>query len=31
MKLCINCQNEIANEAKFCGHCGAKQEELRRI
>lgn len=26
MKLCANCKNEIANEAKFCGHCGAKQE-----
>lgn len=26
-KQCLNCFNEISLDAKFCNHCGAKQEE----
>ena len=28
MKRCIKCQHELADNAKFCTHCGARQPEV---
>ncbi|MDO4432336.1 MAG: zinc-ribbon domain-containing protein [Aerococcaceae bacterium] len=28
MKLCVQCQTEISDDAKFCTKCGAKQEPV---
>ena len=28
MKYCPNCGRELADEMKFCGGCGAEQQEV---